>query len=111
MLADVRTTTSSVTDESSRSHQLAEIRQRERFKWFVERLASRVDRHSVSDLTKKLHSEPSWPGQWEKALVMLALKGTIEAIHAIESVDIADASQSFRSLYELCRSEAYQRAS
>lgn len=89
--------------------ELEEIRQRERFKWFAERLEGRVDRHGVSELAGKLVGPVDWPGQREKALVLLALKGSLPALRTLEGLDLTDASESFRILYELCLDEALSR--
>lgn len=88
------------------ARELAAIRQQERFDWFAERLADRADTHTVEELVDKLGSAPLWPGQWEKAIVMLALKATPEAVRALIDVDVSEASDSFRSLYEYCLARA-----
>ena len=92
------------------ARELEAIRQQERYKWFAERLTSRVDGYTVEQLLDKLGSDPVWPGQWEKAIVMLALKGSPEAAEALASIDTSETSDSFKSLYEYCLTRAVEAA-
>ena len=98
-----------VSREAAREQTFAQMRQKERFNWLAERMASRLEAHSVEELEALLDSDPVWPGQWEKAIVMLALKATPEAIFVLEHVDTAEASNSFRALHDRCLIEARRR--
>lgn len=95
--------------EAVREQSFAAMRQKERFNWLAERLTDRLQAHPVAELEELLDADPHWPGQWEKACVMLALKATPEAIFVLEQVDTTDVSNSFRSLYDRCLVEARQR--
>ena len=97
------------TRRAAREQSFAAMRQKERFNWLAERLIDRLEAHSARELEELLESEPHWPGQWEKACVMLALKATPEAIFVLEGVDTTEASNSFRALYDRCLVEARQR--
>ena len=64
------------------------MQQRERFNWFAQSLEDRVESYSFDEVLGLLHDpRPSWPAQREKALVLLALKGTVEAAEAIAEYD------------------------
>ena len=97
------------TETTLDEQRLAEMRQQQRFDWFAARLAERADCYRVDELVEKLETKAVWPGQWEKAAVMLALKGTPEATGALEGLDTSQRSNSFRALYDKCLAEAYSR--
>jgi len=105
-----RTPLSSATDDARGARELAAIRQQERFNWFADRLADRIDAYTVDQLLEKLGSAPLWPGQWEKAVVMLALKADPEAVRALIDIDVSETSDSFKSLYEYCLAQALDAA-
>lgn len=70
------------------SRALQMMQQRERFNWFARSLEDRMQTYSLNQLLDLLHdSRPSWPAQREKVLVLLALKGTVEAAEVIAEYD------------------------
>ena len=92
-----------------RSYRLEKIRQRERFKWLSESVSRRVDRIAVEELEGLLETPATWPGQHEKALVLLALKGTAEAGDALQRFDPGDDAR-LKSFYRTVLDE-YLKAS
>ena len=66
------------------------IRQRERFSWFAKQLQSRTIATDVDILREHLVGLQSRPGQREKALVALALLGSVEAGEVIAGFDTGD---------------------
>lgn len=65
------------------------MRQRERFSWFAKHLQARVFA-DVGVLREHLFGSQSRPGQREKALVALALLGSVEAGELIAGFDTGD---------------------
>ena len=65
------------------------LRQRERFSWFARQLESRIT-SDVEMLRNHLNGSQSRPGQREKALVALALLGTVDAGESIAEFDPGD---------------------
>lgn len=65
------------------------VRQRERFSWFAKQLQTRAFA-GVDVLRDHLLGSQSRPGQREKALVALALLGTMEAGDLIAGFDTGD---------------------
>ncbi len=66
------------------------IRQRERFSWFAKQLQSRSVAADVEVLREHLFGFQSRPGQREKALVALALLGSVEAGDVIAGFDTGE---------------------
>ena len=66
------------------------MQQTERFKWFASGIERRTRPYDLFDLENRLHGPLRWPGQREKALVSLALRGDVEAGELIASFDPGD---------------------
>lgn len=77
------------------------VRQRQRFNWLAERLERWVGYYEVAELERFAEGSAAWPGQHEKALVLLVLTGTPEAKAAIAELDISDAPAPYQKLYQV----------
>jgi len=82
------------------------IRQRQRFQWFAERLERWVGYYEVSELRRFVSGSAAWPGQREKALVLLAMTESEEAIRALRSIDLEGEEPAFEILYEIALEHA-----
>jgi len=80
-----------------------QMRERQRFDWFARRLADSVGRHDVDYLTRNLMEPPFWPGQREKALVLLALDPRPEAATFLAELDDSSLPADLRPLLAVAR--------
>ena len=85
------------------------VRQHQRFNWFADKLERWVGYYDVEELAEFLDGDNDWPGQREKAVVLLALTGTDEATAALRSFDAAGESESLRMLREIALDHALSR--
>lgn len=89
---DVLTTTSSPDTRAQ---------QRQRFNWFAQKLERWVGYYDVDELLDFLHGNSEWPGQREKAIVLLALNGSGRALQTLRSLDLTGEDEAFRMLHEV----------
>ncbi|MFB6350183.1 MAG: hypothetical protein ABEN55_06950 [Bradymonadaceae bacterium] len=100
------TATPSTGLEPVSRHDDTRSRQHERFNWFVDRLDRWVGYYDLGELRDFLHGETQWPGQREKALVLLALDETDEALEVLLEFDVEDEDPEFRQLYQIALRQA-----
>jgi hypothetical protein len=81
-------------------------RQFQRFRWFQGRMSRWIGYYDVDELADFAAHPPDWPGQREKAIVLLALTGTDAAIDVLESLDVSEDDPSFRLFREVARLHA-----
>ena len=87
-------------------HDDSRSRQHERFNWFVDRLERWVGYYELSELRDFLLGNTQLPGQREKALVLLALTATDEALEILLDFDVEDETPAFRHLYQIALRQA-----
>jgi hypothetical protein len=77
------------------------MRQRQRFEWFAERMSRWVGYYEVAELERFVSGSAAWPGQREKALVLLAMTDSEKARETLQRLDLDAEDDSFRALHEI----------
>lgn len=96
-------------EQSSTAPSDSRMRQRQRFEWFSERMSRWVGYYEVEELERFVAGSAAWPGQREKALVLLAMTDSETALETLRSLDLEDDDESFRMLYEIAVEYAESR--
>lgn len=96
-------------EESSTVSADSRARQRQRFEWFAERLDRWVGYYEISELKRFVSGSAAWPGQREKALVLLAKTNSDGALEALRDLDLDDEDAAFQKLHEIAVEYARSR--
>lgn len=80
---------------------LERLREEERFAWFAGQVRSMIGRYSPTYLAELFERSPTWPGQREKVVVLLALDGSPEALCVLAGLDVKSYGSGLQMLHQV----------
>lgn len=80
---------------------LERLREEERFAWFATQVRAMIGRHTPSYLAELFDRAPTWPGQREKVVVLLALDASPEALCVLAGLDVEPHGAGLQMLHQV----------
>jgi hypothetical protein len=82
------------------------LREQERFAWFAAQVRMMRGRYTPDYLGDLFRKVPTWPGQREKAIVLLAMDASPEALEVLRSLPVAEHGRAMERLHAIALESA-----